>query len=72
MNTDHHSADAAKWRNAWCDVHSAIAHLNSGRGYFVTLNTRDFQRRDRELRNIGLVAVGPNEAVQLLLEGNNR
>lgn len=56
----------AKFRNAWCDVHSAYCHINERRDLFVTTNTRDFQRNSDALTPLGLVAVTPKEALDRL------
>lgn len=43
----------ATWRNAWCDMHSLICHIDHGRDWFVTLNTRDFQDNAAALAPLG-------------------
>lgn len=53
----------AKFRNAWCDVHSAYCHINERRDLFVTTNTNDFQENSDALTPLGLVAVSPEEAL---------
>jgi hypothetical protein len=60
-NTALHSADVSKWRNEWCDVHSAYSHLAAQRDFFVTLNSSDFEKP--QLTAIGVVAVTPDEAI---------
>jgi hypothetical protein len=61
-DTSLRSEEANKWRNAWCDVHSAYSHLWAKRDFFVTLNLRDFDHGD--LRKIGLFSLGPSEALE--------
>ena len=58
------SAPASKWRNAWCDVHSAYSHLHAGRDYFVSLNTNDF--KGPAVAALGLRALTPTEAIALV------
>jgi hypothetical protein len=43
----------ARWRNAWCDIHSLISHIDAGRDVFVTSNTTDFQRHAAALATLG-------------------
>jgi len=63
---DFSGPDFAKFRNAWCDVHSAYCHINERRDLFVTTNTRDFQKKSDALTPLGLVAVSPKEALDRL------
>jgi hypothetical protein len=70
--TEIQSPEAARWRNIWCDVHSAVAHLNARRDFFVTLNSRDFQKRETEFHAVGLRAVSPQTAVEITLKSNDR
>jgi hypothetical protein len=61
------SRDLAKWRNTWCDVHSAHSHISAGRDVFVTTNTTDFQRHADSLALLGLRRIAlPKEAVALV------
>jgi len=54
----------ARYRNAWCDVHSAFCHIAERRDFFVTSNTQDF--RKEALANLHLLAVTPEEAAALV------
>ena len=61
------SEQLADWRNRWCDVMSAYSHIHATRDVFVTLNTRDFQRRSHELAKIGIEKIlKPSECFALL------
>lgn len=55
--------ELAKWRNWWCDVHSAYAHIDARRDLFVTANTGDFQRNTAKLERMGLRACTPDDAL---------
>jgi hypothetical protein len=62
------SSELKKWRNAWCDVHNLITHVDHHRDVFVTANTKDFQRHADALREMGVPAImTPGEAAQLIL-----
>lgn len=59
-----HSERLHKWRNRWCDVHSAWSHIMAGRDIFVTTNKKDFQRNAKALQEMGLqMAATPDEAL---------
>ncbi len=64
--TDEHFAgrDFARFRNSWCDVHSAYCHIYAQRDFLVTSNLRDFQKRG--LADLGLVALNPEKAAALI------
>ncbi|WP_171174568.1 hypothetical protein [Ruegeria sp. HKCCD8929] len=47
------SAPFSKWRNSWCDVYSAYAHMHAERDFFITTNTRDFQKNADKLAEVG-------------------
>lgn len=62
------SPKLAKWRNIWCDVMSAYSHIQAGRDVFVTLNTRDFQRKSEALASLGMTDIcDPKETLRRLL-----
>ena len=62
------STQLRKWRNAWCDVHNLITHIDHHRDVFVTANTKDFQRHSIALRELGVSEImTPPEALQLIL-----
>ncbi|MBV7407536.1 hypothetical protein [Maritimibacter sp. DP1N21-5] len=46
-----------KWRNAWCDVHSAYSHIHAQRSVFVTNNIRDFQANAADLGALGMRSI---------------
>ncbi|WP_132693091.1 hypothetical protein [Rhodovulum steppense] len=56
----------ARFRNAWCDVHSAYCHIEENRDLFISMNTRDFQTNGQSLRALGLMAVTPEEALAVI------
>lgn len=61
------SRELQRWRNYWCDVHSAYSHIKAGRDVFVTCNTRDFQKHRSKLAQLGMgCIVTPEEAVKLM------
>lgn len=63
------SAQLAKWRNTWCDVTSAYCHIEAGRDVFVTLNTKDFQKKWEALAKLGMTDIcDPDELVSRLLD----
>ena len=54
------------WRNKWCDVHSAYAHIHSNRDVFVTSDTH-FLNKKVELAELGMrVILTPQAAVSKL------
>ncbi|UYV38650.1 hypothetical protein N4R57_06270 [Rhodobacteraceae bacterium D3-12] len=61
------SSEFAKYRNAWCDVHSAYCHVAEERDYFITSNTKDFPPDGAALSQLGLLALTPEMAVARLL-----
>ncbi|MFN4157658.1 MAG: hypothetical protein ACK4GO_04540 [Gemmobacter sp.] len=61
------SPTLCKWRNAWCDVMSAISHIDSQRDVFVTNNTRDFQRNATALAAFGMGRIETPENAAALL-----
>ncbi len=48
------SAKFKKWRNVWCDVHSAHAHIKASRDVFITMNSKHFQANRGELALLGM------------------
>ncbi len=44
----------ATWRNAWCDVHSLYCHIHHKQDVFVTTNTKDFQKHQQKLSELGV------------------
>lgn len=60
-----HSAEYSGWRNVWCDVHTLWAHIDAKRDVFVTTNTKDFQNKAVQLKNVGLrSAMKPSEVLE--------
>ncbi len=61
-----YSSSLSRWRNAWCDVHSLITHMDHGRDVFVTSNTKHFQKHQEQLRNLGVDRIAtPRESLDL-------
>ena len=61
------SPQYSKWRNAWCDIHTIWAHISANRDIFVTLNTSDFQRHEKDLAKLSLKRVmTPDDALAVV------
>jgi len=62
-----HTPAMKKWRNAWCDVHNLVTHIDHQRDVFVTTNTRDYQRNAERLGALGVAyVVTPSEVCALI------
>lgn len=48
------ATEFSRWRNTWCDVHSALAHIKAERDVFITTNTKDFQHNAADLAKLGM------------------
>ena len=58
-----HTPEMKKWRNAWCDGHNLVTHIDHNRDAFVTTNTDDYQRNSGMLRQLGIRTIlTPDEA----------
>lgn len=62
-----HTPEMKRWRNAWCDVHNLVTHIDHHRDVFATTNTRDFQRNAARLFDIGVKRIAtPAQACALV------
>lgn len=62
-----HTPAMKTWRNAWCDVHNLVTHIDHQRDVFVTTNTRDYQRYAERLGALGVATVRtPREAAEMV------
>lgn len=59
------SAEAKRWRNAWCDRQMFWAHHNAGRDVFVT-SDRNFAKLLAVPEFAGSRIMSPSDAVQLI------